>query len=187
MKQWALSFYEPTLQAWSCFFKVFHGMPCWILRSHGLITWLQVLNRALLFSVLCCLLLDGLLKKPPASTLYVCLFRPLRSKKEVMVDHLQSRDMPWRYCLNHVKVCGTLLKLQSFGLSISRYDARIRLINEKYFFPMVMWNKVHKPTCAMMLTYCLNFCCVVSILNVTNVVTQMIIRRRRNLTRFRPT
>ena len=64
----------------SNFLKVWHGLPCWTFRCHGLITWLQVLNHDLLFSVPCCFLLDCLIKEATCN---------------VMVDHLQSRVMPW--------------------------------------------------------------------------------------------
>ena len=64
--------------------------------SHGLITLLQVLNHDLLFSVPCCLPLDGLLNETACN---------------VMVDHLQSRSLPWRQCASHVKVRGALSKI----------------------------------------------------------------------------
>ena len=80
----------------SNFANLWHGLPCWIFRSHGLITWLQVLNHELLFSVPCCFLLDGLIKETICS---------------VMVDHLQSRVAPWRQYASHLKVRGTLLKM----------------------------------------------------------------------------
>ena len=30
-----------------------------------------------------------------------------------MRDHLQSRGTPWRHCANHVKVCGTVSKMDA--------------------------------------------------------------------------
>ena len=80
----------------SNFLKVWHGLPCWTFRCHCLITWLQVLNHDLLFSVPCCFLLDCLIKEA------IC---------NVMVDHLQSRVTPWRQYASHVKVRGTLSKM----------------------------------------------------------------------------
>ena len=84
----------------SNFANLWHGLPCWIFRSHGLITWLQVLNHDLLFSIPCCFLLDGLIKET------IC---------NVMVDHLQSRVTPWRQYASHVKVRGILSKMDVFS------------------------------------------------------------------------
>ena len=50
----------------------------------------------LLLSVPCCLLLDSLLKETTC---------------KVTVDHLQSRSTLWHQCANHVKVHGTLSKM----------------------------------------------------------------------------
>ena len=55
-----------------------------------------MLNHDLLFSVPCCFLLDRLIKEATCN---------------VMVDHLQSRVTPWRQYANHVKVRGTLSKM----------------------------------------------------------------------------
>ena len=55
-----------------------------------------MLNHDLLFSVPCCFLLDGLIKEATCN---------------VMVDHLQSRVTPWRQYTSHVKVRGTLSKI----------------------------------------------------------------------------
>ena len=57
---------------------------------------LQVLNHDLLFSVPYCFLMDHLINKTTCN---------------VMVDHLQSRVMPWRQYASHVKVRGTLSKM----------------------------------------------------------------------------
>ena len=54
-----------------------------------------MLNHDLLFSVLCCFLLDRLINKATCN---------------VMVDHLQSLVTPWRQYASHVKVRGTLWK-----------------------------------------------------------------------------
>ena len=53
----------------------------------------------LLFLVPCCFLLDGLIKETTCN---------------IMVDHLQSRVTPWRQYTNHVKVRGTLSKMDVF-------------------------------------------------------------------------
>ena len=81
------SFIEIVFKLWNCaghyrrftlwcytssFFKVSHGLPCWILGNHALITWLQVLNRVLLCSVPCCLLFDDLFKETTCK--YLCTF-----------------------------------------------------------------------------------------------------------------
>ena len=55
-----------------------------------------MLNHDLLFSVPCCFLLDRLIKEATCN---------------VMVDHLQSRVMPWRQYASHLKVRGTLSKM----------------------------------------------------------------------------
>ena len=55
-----------------------------------------MLNHDLLFSVPCCLLLDGLIKETTCN---------------VMVDHLQSRAKPWRQYASHVKDRGTSSKM----------------------------------------------------------------------------
>ena len=55
-----------------------------------------MLNHDLLFSVPCCFLLDRLVKEATCN---------------VMVDHLQSRVTPWRQYASHVKVRGTLSKM----------------------------------------------------------------------------
>ena len=59
---------------------------------------LLVLNHDLLFSVPCCFLLDRLIKEATCN---------------VMVDHLQSRVTPWRQYASHVKVRGTLSKMET--------------------------------------------------------------------------
>ena len=61
-----------------------------------MIAGLQVLNHDLLFSVPYCLFLNSLLKETTC---------------KVMVDHLESRGTPWRHCASHVKVRGTLSKM----------------------------------------------------------------------------
>ena len=83
----------------SNFAKMWHGLPCWIFRRNGLITWLQVLNHDLLFSVPSYLLLDDLIKETTCN---------------VMVDHLQSRVTPWRQYASHVKVRGTSSKMDVY-------------------------------------------------------------------------
>ena len=55
-----------------------------------------MLNHDLLFSVPCCFLLDSVIKEATCN---------------VMVDHLQSRVTPWRQYASHVKVRGTLSKM----------------------------------------------------------------------------
>ena len=80
----------------SNFAKVWHSLPCWIFRSHGLITWLQVLNHDPLFSVPSCLLLDDLIKETTCN---------------VMVNHLQSHVTRWSQYASHVKVRGTSSKI----------------------------------------------------------------------------
>ena len=62
------------------------------------------------FSVPCCLPLDGLLKETIQYT-HVRFIKPLRDNKKVMVDHLQSRGTPWCHCTNHVEVLHTLSKM----------------------------------------------------------------------------
>ena len=59
-----------------------------------------MLNHDLLFSVPCCFLLDRLIKEATSN---------------VMVDHLQSRVTPWRQYASHVKVRGTLSKMDVKG------------------------------------------------------------------------
>ena len=70
-----------------------------------------MLNHNLLFSVPCCFLLDRLIKETTCN---------------VMVDHLESRVTPWRQYASHVKVRGTLLKIDvcqlNFRLSDSSSD-----------------------------------------------------------------
>ena len=93
---------------------MWHDLPCWIFRSHGLITWLQVLNHDLLFSVPCCFLLDRLIKETTCNVM------------------LQSHVTPWRQYTSHVKVWGTLPKMDvsalvspdwpAFELCYIRYD-----------------------------------------------------------------
>ena len=61
-----------------------------------------MLNHYLLFSVPCCFLLDCLIKEATCN---------------VMVDHLQSRVTPWRQYSSHVKVRGTLSKMDVPGLA----------------------------------------------------------------------
>ena len=60
-----------------------------------------MLNRDLLFSFPCCLLLDGPVKE---------------NHLQVMVDHLQSRGTPCRLCTSDVKVRGTLSKMDVLDL-----------------------------------------------------------------------
>ena len=55
-----------------------------------------MLNHDLLSSVPCCFLLNRLIKEATCN---------------VMVDHLQSRVTPWRQYASHVKVRGTLSKM----------------------------------------------------------------------------
>ena len=55
-----------------------------------------MLEHDLLFSVKCCLFFNGLIKETACN---------------VMVDHLQSRVMPWHQCASHVKVRGISLKM----------------------------------------------------------------------------
>ena len=68
-----------------------------------------MLNHDLLFSVPCCFLLDRLVKEATCN---------------VMVDHLQSRVTPWRQYASHVKVRGTLSKMdvQETPLIFRIYD-----------------------------------------------------------------
>ena len=40
-----------------------------------------------------------------------------RTTCNVMVDHLQSRDTPWRQCASHVKVRGTSSKMDVYVLT----------------------------------------------------------------------
>ena len=96
----------------SNFLNVWHGLACWTFRCHGLITWLQVLNHDLLFSVPCCFLLDRLIKEATCN---------------VMVDHLQSRVTPWRQYASHVKVHGTLLKMDVFLCILSTTKTKLFL------------------------------------------------------------
>ena len=55
-------------------------------------------DHNLLFSVPYCLLLDGIIKETTCN---------------VMVDHLQSRVMPWGQYASHVKVRGTSSKMDA--------------------------------------------------------------------------
>ena len=68
-----------------------------------------MLNHDLLFSVPCCFLLDRLVKEATCN---------------VMVDHLQSRVTPWGQYASHVKVRGTLSKMdvQETPLIFRIYD-----------------------------------------------------------------
>ena len=110
------------------FLKVWHGLPCWTFRCHGLITWLQVLNHDLLFSAPCCFLLDGLIKEATCN---------------VMVDHLQSRVTPSRQYASHVKVRGTLSKIDvPRGSSLSRVHVNRPLF---VYYEMLMFDPSGPP------------------------------------------
>ena len=92
-----------------------------------------MLNHDLLFSVPCCFLLDGLIKEATCN---------------VMVDHLQSRVTSWRQYASHVKVRGTLSKMD-VSLEKKLFD------NEFKRNTMQNYGKVEN-CCFMELKYLLN-------------------------------
>ena len=81
----------------------------------------------LLFSVPCCFLLDGLIKETTCN---------------VMVDHLQSRVTPWRQYATHVKVRGTLSKMDVLPINKIKVKKRVFCLSFGSIFS-VMWSIIN--------------------------------------------
>ena len=76
-----------------------------------------MLNHDLLFSVLCCFLLDRLNKETTCN---------------VMVDHLQSHVTPWRQYTSHVTVRGTLSKMDVLFAAFAGSPISIILSHDEF-------------------------------------------------------
>ena len=118
-----LNLFQSEIPKATLFYKEFHNNPIWeqeigiskyqisyiyllqcdmacqarFSKAKPLITSQKVLNCILLFLVPCYLHWTTYSKTPPAST-YISLFK--EKEQKVLVDHLQSCNMPWPHCMN---------------------------------------------------------------------------------------